>query len=214
MGGGDSRPRESRSNEYEPREPDDQQGPVSGSTGGEGDTVQTELSGYVREGNPSDEGPVPEFGDGEDPFAELGDADGEDDEDDRGLFIEVGKPDGEDDDEGDNEDDRGPFAELGDADGEEGREADPAERAEQAAERQAEGDAESDGADQGEEGESAAGGESEASQGRVKRMAAMATVWSGAQTGTAAVESGERRAERIAELAARRAEEEATNPDE
>jgi hypothetical protein len=45
-------------------------------------------------------------------------------------------------------------------------------------------------------------------------MAAMATVWSGAQTGTAAVESGERRAERIAELAARRAEEEATNPDE
>ena len=191
MGGGDSRPRESRSSEYEPREPPDQQGPVTGSTGGEGDTVQTELSGYVREGNPSEEGPVPEFGDGEDPFAELGEPDGDDEDDERGLFAELGDPD----DEGSRE----PAAGVGD---------------EESAEPRAEVDAE-DESDEGGQGEESAGGtESEPSQGRVKRMAAMATVWSGAQTGTAAVEGSERRAEMIAELAARGAEEEETNPDE
>jgi len=200
MGGGDSRPRESRSNEYEPREPDTSQVGV-GSTSGEGDGIQTEISAYTREGNPNadGEGPVPEFGEGEDPFAELGDPDSESDEDDeRGLFAELEESDDEEEVE-EQEPDTDGLERLSDA---------------LRDESDGEGDDEGDEAGQDVERGGAGGSGSEASQGRIKRMAAMATMWSGAQTGTAAVESGERRLDRIAELAARRAEEEATNPDE
>ncbi|MFC6770419.1 hypothetical protein ACFQDD_02575 [Halorubrum pallidum] len=84
MGGGDKRPRESRSSEYEPREPDGQQLPTAGDTSSEGDTIQQEISAYTREGNPSEEGPVPEFA-GEEPAGDRGDSEG-DPEDPLGEF--------------------------------------------------------------------------------------------------------------------------------
>lgn len=240
MGGGDSRPREDRSGEYEPREPDGQQGPITGSTSAEGDAVQTEISAYTREGNPDDDGPVPEFsragdddeGDdngGYDRLTEILSEDEDGDEEER-----EGDDEGDEEDDGDDEVD---FEEVRERLGvdEDDRE-DPSERADDGEDRLREilsededgedsGDGDDSEAEDGEgsegdrsddDGDSEEGPETEVepSQSRVRRMAAMATVWSGAQTGTAAVETGERRADRVAELVARRAEDEATNPEE
>lgn len=229
MGGGDSRPREDRSGEYEPREPDGQQGPITGSTSAEGDAVQTEISAYTREGNPDDDGPVPEFsragdddeGDdngGYDRLTEILSEDEDGDEEER-----EGDDEGDEEDDGDDEVD---FEEVRERLGvdEDDRE-DPSERADDGEDRlreilsedeDGEGSEGSEGDRSDDDGDSEEGPETEVepSQSRVRRMAAMATVWSGAQTGTAAVETGERRADRVAELVARRAEDEATNPEE
>ena len=176
MGGGDSRPRESRSNEYEPREPDDQQGIMAGSTSEERDTIQQEISAYTREGNPSESGeePVPEFQAAsevqersDDPIAPVdameeatGESDGEDGE--RGSEDRIG--------------------ELGNPDESESEEAEDDDEA------------------------TAVEPDREPSQERVSRMAVMTAMWGGTRVvGTAGEEVAER-TERMADEVAERAE--------